>query len=103
VQKIVEASGTLYFKFGDLDATKPAGGIKIRVQTIVHYLEKYSPEIIRRKLAWLPAPCPLYKSSPNPTSGARLRGHDVLVFDFSSFPQQRESRAAERRRFRDGF
>jgi len=59
VQKIVEASGTLYFKFGDLDATKPAGGIKIRVQTIVHYLEKYSPEIMSRKLAWLPASCPL--------------------------------------------
>ena len=29
-QKIVEATGTLYFKFGDLDSTKPAGGIKIR-------------------------------------------------------------------------
>ena len=28
VQKIVEATGTLYFKFGDLDATKPAGGVK---------------------------------------------------------------------------
>ena len=25
VQKIVEASGTLFFKFGDLDATKPRG------------------------------------------------------------------------------
>ena len=27
VQKIVEASGTLLFKFGDLDATRPAGSI----------------------------------------------------------------------------
>ena len=59
VQKIVEASKTLYFKFGDLDATKPAGGVKIRVQTIVHYLEKYSRQIIDRKLAWLPENCPL--------------------------------------------
>ena len=58
-QKIVEATGTLFFKFGDLDATKPAGGIRIRVETIVHYVEKYSNEIIRRKLAWLPAGCPL--------------------------------------------
>ena len=41
VQKIVEATGTLYFKFGDLDATKPCGSVKIRVQTIVHYVEKY--------------------------------------------------------------
>lgn len=62
-QKIVEASGTLYFKFGDLDATKPAGSIKIRVETIVHYVEKYSPDIIRRKLAALPPGCPLRDSS----------------------------------------
>ncbi|HXF04991.1 MAG TPA: acyl-CoA dehydratase activase-related protein [Blastocatellia bacterium] len=66
-QKIVEATGTLFFKFGDLDATKPAGSIKIRVETIVHYVEKYSPEIIRRKRAWLPDPCPLLPS-PEPVT-----------------------------------
>jgi predicted nucleotide-binding protein (sugar kinase/HSP70/actin superfamily) len=59
VQKIVEATRTLYFKFGDLDATKPAGSIKIRVQTIVHYLEKHSPALIARKRSWLPHNCPL--------------------------------------------
>lgn len=59
VQKIVEATGTLYFKFGDLDATKPAGSIKIRVQTIVHYMEKHSPALIARKQSWLPPTCPL--------------------------------------------
>jgi predicted nucleotide-binding protein (sugar kinase/HSP70/actin superfamily) len=58
-QKIVEATGTLYFKFGDLDATKPGGGIKIRVETIVHYLSKYSEEIIQRKLNYLSPNCPL--------------------------------------------
>jgi len=58
-QKIVEATGTLYFKFGDLDATKPSGGIKIRVETIVHYLSKYSEEIIQRKLKYLSPNCPL--------------------------------------------
>ncbi|MFQ5816606.1 MAG: acyl-CoA dehydratase activase-related protein [Terriglobia bacterium] len=58
-QKIVEASGTLFFKFGDLDSTKPAGGIKIRVETIVHYVSKYSREIIQKKLAALPSNCPL--------------------------------------------
>jgi predicted nucleotide-binding protein (sugar kinase/HSP70/actin superfamily) len=58
-QKIVEASGTLYFKFGDLDSTKPGGGVKIRVETIVHYLARSSAEIMRRKRAWLPADCPL--------------------------------------------
>lgn len=58
-QKIVEATGTLFFKFGDLDSTKPSGSIKIRVETIVHYMAKYSKEIIQRKLSWLSPPCPL--------------------------------------------
>jgi predicted nucleotide-binding protein (sugar kinase/HSP70/actin superfamily) len=65
-QKIVEATGTLFFKFGDLDSTKPAGSIKIRVETIVHYLGKYSQEIIRRKLALLPQNCPLGELPPIP-------------------------------------
>ena len=30
VQQIVERSGTLFFSFQDLDATKPAGAVKIR-------------------------------------------------------------------------
>ncbi len=58
-QKILEATGTCYFKFGDLDETKPAGGIKIRVQTIVHYIERQSRDLIKRKLSWLSAKCPL--------------------------------------------
>ena len=61
-QKIVEATGTLYFKFGDLDATKPAGSINIRIETIIHYLEKYSGAIIRRKLASLPPLYPFLKA-----------------------------------------
>lgn len=60
-QKIVEATGTLFFKFGDLDSTKPAGSIKIRIETIVHYLAKYSEQIIQKKLAFLPPDCPLLK------------------------------------------
>ena len=58
-QKIVEATRTLFFKFGDLDSTKPSGSIKIRVETIVHYMAKYSQEIIQRKLGWLSPDCPL--------------------------------------------
>jgi predicted nucleotide-binding protein (sugar kinase/HSP70/actin superfamily) len=58
-QKIVEATGTLFFKFGDLDSTKPSGSIKIRVETIVHYMAKYSQQIIERKLGWLSQKCPL--------------------------------------------
>jgi predicted nucleotide-binding protein (sugar kinase/HSP70/actin superfamily) len=58
-QKIVEATGTLFFKFGDLDSTKPSGSIKIRVETIVHYMAKYSQEIIQRKLGLLSPDSPL--------------------------------------------
>jgi predicted nucleotide-binding protein (sugar kinase/HSP70/actin superfamily) len=58
-QKIVEATGTLFFKFGDLDSTKPAGGIRIRIETIVHYVTKHSQHIIQKKLALLPPDCPL--------------------------------------------
>jgi predicted nucleotide-binding protein (sugar kinase/HSP70/actin superfamily) len=59
VQRIVEGSGTLFFSFQDLDSTKPAGSVKIRVETIVHYLECHSPRIIREKLARLSPACPL--------------------------------------------
>jgi predicted nucleotide-binding protein (sugar kinase/HSP70/actin superfamily) len=67
-QKIVEATGTLFFKFGDLDSTKPSGSIKIRVETIVHYMAKYSQEIIQRKLGLLPPDCPLGNLEPPPQS-----------------------------------
>ena len=80
-QKIVEATGTLFFKFGDLDSTKPSGSIKIRVETIVHYMAKYSQEIIQRKLGWLSPDCPLadttmpIQSAPaEETSKARAAG-----------------------------
>ena len=59
VQQIVERSGTLFFSFQDLDSTKPAGSVKIRVETIAHYLRKYAAEIIDKKKAASPGGCPL--------------------------------------------
>ena len=59
VQQIVERSGTLFFSFQDLDSTKPAGSVKIRVETIAHYLQKYSAAIIEKKKAAASAGCPL--------------------------------------------
>ena len=59
VQHIVERSGTLFFSFQDLDSTKPAGSVKIRVETIAHYLQKYGADIIGRKKALAPKGCPL--------------------------------------------
>lgn len=63
VQRIVEASGTLFFAFQDLDATKPAGSVKIRVETIVHYLERQAAGIIERKKRQVSWPCPLVKAA----------------------------------------
>jgi predicted nucleotide-binding protein (sugar kinase/HSP70/actin superfamily) len=59
VQQIVERSGTLFFSFQDLDSTKPAGSVKIRVETITHYLQRYAAGIIEKKLAASPPNCPL--------------------------------------------
>jgi len=59
VQQIVEQSGTLFFSFQDLDSTKPAGSVKIRVETIAHYLEKHRAGIIAAKKAAAPPGCPL--------------------------------------------
>lgn len=59
VQQIVERSGTLFFSFQDLDSTKPAGSVKIRVETIGYYLQKYAADIIARKKAAHANACPL--------------------------------------------
>ena len=59
VQQIVERSGTLFFSFQELDSTKPAGSVKIRVETIAHYLQKYAGAIIAKKKAAGPPNCPL--------------------------------------------
>ncbi len=59
VQQIVEHSGTLFFSFQDLDATKPSGSVKIRVETIAHYLQKHAARIITAKKAAALPGCPL--------------------------------------------
>jgi len=59
VQQIIERSGTLFFSFQELDSTKPAGSVKIRVETIAYYLQRHSQRIIeQKKVAAAPA-CPL--------------------------------------------
>jgi predicted nucleotide-binding protein (sugar kinase/HSP70/actin superfamily) len=73
-QKIVEATGTLFFKFGDLDSTKPAGSIKIRIETIVHYVSKYAQQIIEKKKALLPPDCPLLREQPEKVLAAARAG-----------------------------
>jgi predicted CoA-substrate-specific enzyme activase len=41
IEKIVEMSGTPYFSFKDLDENKPAGSIRIRVETIHYFLKRF--------------------------------------------------------------
>lgn len=67
VQQIVERSGTLFFSFQDLDSTKQAGSVKIRVETITHYLQKHAQAIIARKLAAGAPGCPLQGAKASPT------------------------------------
>jgi hypothetical protein len=43
----------------EFDSTKPAGSMKIHVETIARYLEKYAGEIIQRKKAACALGCPL--------------------------------------------
>jgi predicted nucleotide-binding protein (sugar kinase/HSP70/actin superfamily) len=62
VQQIVERSGTLFFAFQDLDSTKPAGSVKIRVETIAHYLGDHATGIIARKRGASPPACPLVQA-----------------------------------------
>jgi predicted nucleotide-binding protein (sugar kinase/HSP70/actin superfamily) len=63
VLQIVERSGTLFFSFQELDSTKPAGSVKIRVETIAHYLGRNSRRIIEQKKLAMRAPFPLKEAS----------------------------------------
>jgi predicted CoA-substrate-specific enzyme activase len=46
VEEIVERSGTPFFYFKDIDENKPAGSIKIRVETIGYFLKRYQEDIL---------------------------------------------------------
>jgi len=49
IEGIIEKSGTPYFCFKDLDENKPAGSIRIRVETIDYFLRRYREEIVRKR------------------------------------------------------
>ena len=48
VENIIEASGTPYFTFHDIDENKPTGSIKIRVETIDYFLQRYQEHLKRQ-------------------------------------------------------
>ena len=45
IEGIIERSGTPYFCFKDLDENKPAGSIRIRVETIDYFLRRYREDL----------------------------------------------------------
>ncbi|MDX6554606.1 MAG: hypothetical protein QOD86_801 [Miltoncostaeaceae bacterium] len=47
VEEIVQDSGTPYFCFKDIDENKPTGSIKIRVETIGYFLQRYREDMVR--------------------------------------------------------
>jgi predicted nucleotide-binding protein (sugar kinase/HSP70/actin superfamily) len=49
VEEIVQDAGTPYFCFKDIDENKPTGSIKIRVETIGYFLQRYREDMVRRK------------------------------------------------------
>jgi predicted nucleotide-binding protein (sugar kinase/HSP70/actin superfamily) len=49
IESIIEKSGTPYFSFKDIDENKPAGSIKIRVETIHYFLKRYVEDIRQGK------------------------------------------------------
>ena len=62
IEEIIECSGTPYFNFKDLDENKPAGSIKIRVETISYSLTRYREEMVKRS------------RSDTPHAGQHLQG-----------------------------
>jgi predicted nucleotide-binding protein (sugar kinase/HSP70/actin superfamily) len=48
VEHIVEASGTPYFAFKDIDENRPAASIKLRLETIDYALKRRREEIVKR-------------------------------------------------------
>ncbi len=47
IEEIIERSGTPYFCFKDIDENKPAGSIKIRIETITYFLRRHREKLVR--------------------------------------------------------
>jgi predicted CoA-substrate-specific enzyme activase len=47
VEETIQSNGTPYFSFKDIDENKPAGSIRIRVETIGYFLKRYREDLAR--------------------------------------------------------
>ncbi len=45
IEQIIEQSGTPFFAFKDIDENRPAGSIKIRIETIDYFLKRYREKL----------------------------------------------------------
>ena len=71
-QKILEARGTLFFSFQDLDSTKPSGSVRIRTETIAYYLERHGARIMSGKRS-------LLKNARNSAAGEMSPNQEELA------------------------
>jgi predicted CoA-substrate-specific enzyme activase len=67
VEAIIEQSGTPYFCFKDVDENRPAGAIRIRVETIAYALERYQQTALRPRAAAVVRARPVSPDTPAPT------------------------------------
>jgi predicted CoA-substrate-specific enzyme activase len=51
VEEIIESSGTPYFGFKDIDENRPAGAIKLRLETLDYALRRHRARLIHRRRA----------------------------------------------------
>ncbi len=49
IEAIVEQSGTPYFAFKDIDENRPAGAIKLRIETMDYALRRYRAALVQRR------------------------------------------------------
>jgi predicted nucleotide-binding protein (sugar kinase/HSP70/actin superfamily) len=49
VEEVVERSGTPYFCFKDIDENKPAGAIRLRVETIAYFMRRHRERLVDRR------------------------------------------------------
>jgi predicted CoA-substrate-specific enzyme activase len=49
IEGIIEQSGTPYFCFKDLDENKPAGSIRLRIETIDYFLRRYREVVVKHR------------------------------------------------------
>lgn len=55
IEQILESAGRPYFGFKDLDENRPAASIRLRIETIDHYLRRHRAELVHP-----PVPQPLF-------------------------------------------